>query len=945
MRVYCIHCYCPVWRSDNTSHAWFYFLQSGEKYDAKADLWSVGTVLFEMISGKAPFHGDGSLSVLLRNMKTEAARLPADVRVSKECVKLLNLTLDCKPHSRTDFEGFLEASEAFVALGCNGTPPPEGSTAPLNEIPSTSGQQIVDRNVCVRMNLRAISENDGMGVPIVGEMGEMLSAYFGRNSAADVQVAVEFSGNNGHHFKRILKIIEASTGKTIKTVTLLSTWTNIAFSTLADGTIIYRIGNKISVYLIAFEKTEYNTTEMPDFQNTRLIEFLDDTTVVIVTKKNVYHWNIRGTSRPVLVLSNHEVVCGSNTCYTSSPDKRSALISTSKMFRLIDFPNTVGGAIRGRIRPTSYSNGLPNGTVGGVISIDGTILSTSYFKCRNNTCIAVCFVKKGVVLMRGWNEEGNIVLETTELAVDQPSTSFTARHSMHSYGESLVLLLTNGHESNTRIYTFNFSLDMASRKFQITQSPRQIELSGQLIATHASEGGVFVVTNEGVLSLPFRLITVSPPLNSDASSTDDEISSVNSTEDEEEFDSVDNDSNVDNDKQDNDPSVSDDNSDDDDNSNLGDKLNQIPQDVEDENGDKQNSNLCSESEDEKRPDPPVTPGISQAVDPPAGLASPLRMSPQDASPPNSARPSIASTPSPASSSRSTAKNQAFSPASSEEDNDAKSLVSTSSIASSSGNSDNAEGNDSDDDPTASVASSSRTTANHQAFSPDSSLDLEGSDAASIASTSPVASSSGNRDNTSSSISSYEESDDDSDDDSAASGASSSSSESNSNALRTRAGGRLRNIQRNNYKEPSSKQKLRREDLSGEEDDENREEDDETESESALQDENREEESAHDDESENEDNQFDVGEVGYKFFKRFEDGWYQGTVTKILYVKDPNFDLNKKKWLVCACKYDDNDTEDLEPKELEELKAVEEAALAGGDVELLRKIAELQDDDA
>lgn len=137
-------------------------MQSGEKYDAKADLWSVGTVLFEMISGKTPFHGENHLD-LLRNIKTKAVRLPADVRVSKECVKLLKLTLDRKPHSRTDFKGFLEASEAFAALGCNGSPPPEANTAPLDEMTLNSGQNIVDRGVCARMNLCAISENDGLG--------------------------------------------------------------------------------------------------------------------------------------------------------------------------------------------------------------------------------------------------------------------------------------------------------------------------------------------------------------------------------------------------------------------------------------------------------------------------------------------------------------------------------------------------------------------------------------------------------------------------------------------------------------------------------------------------------------------------------------------------------------------------------------------------------------
>lgn len=144
----------------NNSVVWF-DLQSGEKYDAKADLWSVGTVLFEMISGKTPFHGENHLD-LLRNIKTKAVRLPADVRVSKECVKLLKLTLDRKPHSRTDFKGFLEASEAFVALGCNGAPPPEVNTA-LDEMALNSGQHIVDRGVCARMNLCAISENDGLG--------------------------------------------------------------------------------------------------------------------------------------------------------------------------------------------------------------------------------------------------------------------------------------------------------------------------------------------------------------------------------------------------------------------------------------------------------------------------------------------------------------------------------------------------------------------------------------------------------------------------------------------------------------------------------------------------------------------------------------------------------------------------------------------------------------
>ncbi|KAL3778209.1 hypothetical protein ACHAW5_009611 [Stephanodiscus triporus] len=141
---------------------------SGEKYDAKADLWSVGAVLFEMIAGATPFHGENHMD-LLRNIKTKAVRLPANVRISREFVHLLKLLLDRKPHNRACFNSFFEACEALVALGCNGAP---GVTSTgvqkssyserMSSLQSGSGgHKIVDRDVCAQMNLCAISENEG----------------------------------------------------------------------------------------------------------------------------------------------------------------------------------------------------------------------------------------------------------------------------------------------------------------------------------------------------------------------------------------------------------------------------------------------------------------------------------------------------------------------------------------------------------------------------------------------------------------------------------------------------------------------------------------------------------------------------------------------------------------------------------------------------------------
>lgn len=121
----------------------------GQKYDAKADLWSVGTVFFEMISGRTPFHGENHMD-LLNNIKRKAVRLPPDVRVSKECVALLRILLDRRPTSRADFKMFYEAVEKFVALGCNG---------PKIDLPVRSINEDM-MPLKAQMDLCAITEDD-----------------------------------------------------------------------------------------------------------------------------------------------------------------------------------------------------------------------------------------------------------------------------------------------------------------------------------------------------------------------------------------------------------------------------------------------------------------------------------------------------------------------------------------------------------------------------------------------------------------------------------------------------------------------------------------------------------------------------------------------------------------------------------------------------------------
>lgn len=46
------------------------------KYDAKADLWSVGAILFELLSGKPPYNGINHLQLLKNIERNEGGRLP-----------------------------------------------------------------------------------------------------------------------------------------------------------------------------------------------------------------------------------------------------------------------------------------------------------------------------------------------------------------------------------------------------------------------------------------------------------------------------------------------------------------------------------------------------------------------------------------------------------------------------------------------------------------------------------------------------------------------------------------------------------------------------------------------------------------------------------------------------------------------------------------------------
>ncbi|TMW58750.1 hypothetical protein Poli38472_006895 [Pythium oligandrum] len=84
-----------------------------QKYDSKADLWSVGTILYEMVVGKPPYGGSNHVQ-LLANIERNELRFPKDFVISDPCRELLRGLLHRRPENRIGFDDFFK--DQFVGL-------------------------------------------------------------------------------------------------------------------------------------------------------------------------------------------------------------------------------------------------------------------------------------------------------------------------------------------------------------------------------------------------------------------------------------------------------------------------------------------------------------------------------------------------------------------------------------------------------------------------------------------------------------------------------------------------------------------------------------------------------------------------------------------------------------------------------------------------------------
>ncbi|XP_038905361.1 serine/threonine-protein kinase ATG1c-like [Benincasa hispida] len=80
-----------------------------QKYDAKADLWSVGAILFQLVTGRTPFTGNNQIQLLQNIVKSTELQFPSDINdLSFDCKDLCRKLLRRNPVERLTFEEFFK---------------------------------------------------------------------------------------------------------------------------------------------------------------------------------------------------------------------------------------------------------------------------------------------------------------------------------------------------------------------------------------------------------------------------------------------------------------------------------------------------------------------------------------------------------------------------------------------------------------------------------------------------------------------------------------------------------------------------------------------------------------------------------------------------------------------------------------------------------------------